>query len=95
MLAAIEAKLPSDRIDVKTPVGLRNRALIALTAFFVPAVDAMLALRGEDVDAPQRRLCVQLHEKGGKDPEIPCDHEEVEQIHLSTRARMGMLNPAR
>ncbi|MGF6874012.1 site-specific recombinase XerC [Paraburkholderia sp. MM5477-R1] len=66
VLDATEARQLLDSIDVTTPVGLRDRALIALMVFSFARVGAALAMRVDDVYVQPRRLWVRLREKGGK-----------------------------
>jgi integrase len=54
-----------DSIDVATPVGLRDRALIGLMVYSFARIGAALAMKVEDVYVQNRRLWVRLHEKGG------------------------------
>jgi integrase/recombinase XerC len=61
-------------IDVTTPAGLRDRALIGLMVYSFARIGAALAMRVEDVFVQNRRLWVRLHEKGGKRHEMPCHH---------------------
>lgn len=74
VLDAIEARRLLDSIDVTTPIGLRDRALIALMVYSFARVGAALAMRVEDVFVEQRRLWVRLREKGGKRHQMPCHH---------------------
>lgn len=74
VLSADEARLLLDSIDTSTPKGLRDRALIALMVYTFGRVGAVLAMRVEDVFMMKGRLWVRLHEKGGKDHEMPCHH---------------------
>lgn len=74
VLAPDEARTLLDRIDVTTPIGLRDRALIGLMVYSFARVGAALAMRVEDVFTQNRRLWVRLHEKGGKRHEMPCHH---------------------
>lgn len=74
VLAPEEARRLLDSIDVSTPVGLRDRALIGLMVYSFARVGAALAMRVEDVFMQNRRLWVRLHEKGGKRHEMPCHH---------------------
>jgi len=53
---ASEARQLLDSIDVTTPIGLRDRALIALMVFPFTRVGAALAMRVDDVYVQQRRL---------------------------------------
>ena len=79
-LAADEARRLLDAIDVTTPGGLRDRALIALMVYSFARVGAALAMRVEDVFVQNRRLWVRLHEKGGKRHEMPCHHNLEEYL---------------
>jgi integrase len=74
VLDATEARQLLDSIDVTTPIGLRDRALIALMVFSFARVGAALAMRVEDVYTEKKRLWVRLREKGGKQHEMPCHH---------------------
>ncbi|MET5020822.1 integrase, partial [Burkholderia pseudomallei] len=53
---ASEARLLLDSIDVSTPAGLRDRALIALMVLSFARIGAALAMRVDDVYVQQRRL---------------------------------------
>ncbi|MFX1740002.1 tyrosine-type recombinase/integrase [Paraburkholderia sp. A1RI_3L] len=81
VLDAAEARQLLDSIDVTTPVGLRDRALIALMVFSFARVGAALAMRVDDVYVQQRRLWVRLREKGGKAHAIPCHHTLEAYLH--------------
>lgn len=81
VLDASEARQLLDSIDVSTPIGLRDRALIALMVFSFARVGAALAMRVEDVYVQQRRLWVRLREKGGKAHAMPCHHTLEAYLH--------------
>jgi site-specific recombinase XerC len=81
VLEAAEARQLLDSIDVTTPVGLRDRALIALMVFSFARIGAALAMRVEDVYVAQRRLWVRLREKGGKAHAMPCHHTLEAYLH--------------
>jgi site-specific recombinase XerD len=81
VLDAAEARQLLDSIDVSTPIGLRDRALIALMVFSFARVGAALAMRVDDVYVQQRRLWVRLREKGGKAHAMPCHHTLEEYLH--------------
>jgi site-specific recombinase XerD len=74
VLAPEEARQLLDSIDATTPVGLRDRALIGLMVYSFARIGAALAMKVEDVYVQNRRLWVRLHEKGGKQHEMPCHH---------------------
>jgi site-specific recombinase XerD len=69
-----EARALLDSIDVTTPAGLRDRALIGLMVYSFARIGAAVAMRVEDVFTQKRRLWVRLREKGGKHHEMPCHH---------------------
>ena len=81
VLDAIEARQLFDSIDVTAPIGLRDRALIALMVFSFARVGAALAMRIDDVYMQQRRLWVRLRENDGKRHEMPCLHTLVAHLH--------------
>jgi site-specific recombinase XerD len=74
VLAPDEARQLLDAIDISTPIGLRDRALIGLMVYSFGRVGAALAMTVEDVFTQNRRLWVRLHEKGGKEHTMPCHH---------------------
>ncbi|WP_456293248.1 tyrosine-type recombinase/integrase [Pseudomonas sp. AK106] len=76
-----EARQLLDSIDVSTPAGLRDRALIALMVFSFARIGAALAIRVEDVYTQNRRLWVLLKEKGGKQHAMPCHHSLEAYLH--------------
>ena len=76
-----EARQLLDSIDVTTPVGLRDRALIGLMVYSFARIGAALAMKVEDVYVQNRRLWVRLHEKGGKRHEMPCHHNLETYLH--------------
>ncbi|NYH17851.1 site-specific recombinase XerC [Paraburkholderia bryophila] len=78
---ATEARQLLDSIDVTTPIGLRDRALIALMVFSFARVGAALAMRVEDVYVQHRRLWVRLRETGGKHHKMPCHHTLEAYLH--------------
>jgi site-specific recombinase XerD len=81
VLNPTEARQLLDSIDVSTPIGLRDRALIALMVFSFARVGAALATRVEDVYTQNKRLWVRLREKGGKRHEMPCHHTLEAYLH--------------
>ena len=75
-----EARRLLDAIDVTTPIGLRDRALIGLMVYSFSRIGAALAMKVDDVFVQNRRLWVRLHEKGGKRHEMPCHHNLEEYL---------------
>jgi site-specific recombinase XerD len=84
VLAAEEARALLDAIDVSTLMGLRDRALIGLMVYTFARVGAVIKMQVEDVYVQGRRTWVRLHEKGGKEHEMPCHHnlEDYLQAYL-------------
>lgn len=74
VLDPTEARQLLDAIDITTPAGLRDRALIGLMVFSFARVGAALGMKVEDVYVQNRCLWVRFHEKGGKRHEMPCHH---------------------
>ena len=69
-----EAKTLLASIDISTVVGLRDRALIALLIYSFARISAALHMNVEDYYPQGKRWWVRLHEKGGKQHEMPCHH---------------------
>lgn len=80
VLSAEETRALLDAIDTSRPVGLRDRALIALLVFTFARVGAAVTMRRQDVYTQSRRTWVRLHEKGGKRHEMPCHHNLEEYL---------------
>jgi site-specific recombinase XerC len=55
-------------------VGLRDRALIAVMVYSFARINAVLEMKVWDYFVQGRRGWVRLHEKGGKEHEVPCHH---------------------
>jgi site-specific recombinase XerD len=81
VLAPDEARALLESIDVSTPAGLRDRALIGLMVYSFARIGAALDMKVEDVFTQQRRLWVRLREKGGKGHEMPCHHSLDAWLH--------------
>lgn len=80
-LAADETRMLLDSIDTSTLIGLRDRALIGLMVYTFARVGAALGMKVDDVYVQNRRTWVRLHEKGGKQHEMPCHHNLDEYLH--------------
>ena len=81
VLSADEARALLDAIDASTIIGLRDRALIGLMVYTFARVGAAIGMRVEDVYVQARRTWVRLHEKGGKQHEMPCHHNLEAWLH--------------
>ncbi len=69
-----EARTMLDAIDTTSLPGLRDRALIALMVYTFARVGAAISMKVEDFFVQGRRGWVRLHEKGGKEHEMPTHH---------------------
>lgn len=80
VLTAQEARQLIDSIDVSTEVGLRDRALIGVMVYSFARVSAVVGMRVGDFYRIGSRHRLRLHEKGGKDHEVPAHHKVVEYL---------------
>jgi site-specific recombinase XerD len=55
-------------------IGLRDRALIGVMVYTFARINAVLKMKVSDYFIQGRRGWVRLHEKGGKEHEVPCHH---------------------
>lgn len=74
VLQADEARTLLDAINASTLIGLRDRALIGTMVYTFARVNAVLDMKVKDYFIQGRRGWVRLHEKGGKEHEVPCHH---------------------
>jgi site-specific recombinase XerD len=80
VLSPTEARAILDAIDLSTPAGLRDRALIGLMTYSFARIGAATAMLVKDVFVQNRRLWIRLHEKGGKEASLPCHHNLEEYL---------------
>jgi integrase/recombinase XerD len=74
VLAADEARALLDSIPTDSLMGLRDRALIGVMVYSFARVNAVIGMKVKDYFSQGRRGWVRLHEKGGKEHEVPCHH---------------------
>jgi len=74
VLNADEARALLDAIPTNTLIGLRDRALIGVMVYTFARVNAVISMKVKDYFIQGRRGWVRLHEKGGKEHEVPCHH---------------------
>ena len=79
VLDASEARALLDAIPTDTLTGLRDRALIGVMVYTFARVNAVIQMKVKDYFTQGRRGWVRLHEKGGKEHEVPC-HHTLEQL---------------
>lgn len=91
VLDASEARQLLDSIDVSTPGGLRDRALIAVMLFSFARVGAVVGMNVEDYYPQGKRYWFRLNEKGGKRHEVPAHHkaEQYMDDYLAVARIMG------
>lgn len=63
-----------ESIDTSKPVGLRDRALIAIMAYDFARIGAVVAMNVEDYHQQGKKWWFRFHEKGGKRHELPAHH---------------------
>lgn len=81
ILDPTEARQILDAIDISTPIGLRDRALIGLMVYGFARMGTAGGMKVEDVFTQNRRLRLRLHEKGGKVHEMPRHHNLETYLH--------------
>ena len=70
-----KTRLPDGAVSEQAEVvGLRDRALIGVMVYTFARVNAVLRMKVKDYFVQGRRGWVRLHEKGGKEHEVPCHH---------------------
>jgi integrase/recombinase XerD len=74
VLKADQARALLDSIKTDSIIGLRDRAIIGLMCYTFARVSAMVNMHVEDYYENGKRWWVRLHEKGGKQHEVPCHH---------------------
>ncbi|MCB8883969.1 tyrosine-type recombinase/integrase [Acidisoma cellulosilytica] len=74
VLQTDEARALLDAIDATTLTGLRDRAFVGVMVYTFARVNAVLDMQVKDYFIQGRRGWVRLHEKGGKEHEVPCHH---------------------
>src|SRR5271170_3338636 len=74
VLAVDEARALLDAIPTGPLIGLRDRALIGVMVYTFARVNAVIGMKVRDYFTQGRRGWVRLHEKGGKEHEVPCHH---------------------
>jgi site-specific recombinase XerD len=93
VLDASEARTLLDAIPTDTLTGLRDRALIGVMVYTFARVNAVIEMKVRDYYTQGRRRWVRLHEKGGKEHEVPC-HHSLDQILDDYLAAAGIAGDA-
>lgn len=95
VLAADEARILLNSIDTRSVVGLRDRALIALMACTFARIGAAVGMRVEDYYIQGRRGWVRLYEKGGKQHDVPANHNLDEYLEAYIKGAGVGFDPKR
>ena len=74
-------------------VGLRDRALIGVMVYTFARVNAVIGMKVKDYYTQGRRGWVRLHEKGGKEHDVPC-HHSLEKLLDEYLAAAGIAGDA-
>jgi integrase len=74
ILSPEEARALFESIPTDSLVGLRDRALICVLIYSFARISAALSMRVEDYFPQGKRWWLRLHEKGGKNHEMPVHH---------------------
>ena len=75
-----EAKVLLSSIEITNLIGQRDRALIGMLLYTFARIDAATGMRVEDYYPVGKRWWVRLHEKGGKEHEMPAHHSLQEWL---------------
>jgi integrase len=71
----------TEAADQPDLLGLRDRALIAMMVFSFARIGAVIQMKVGDYFVQGRRRWVRLHEKGGKEHDVPCHHRLDQCLH--------------
>jgi site-specific recombinase XerD len=98
VLTAEEARALLDSIPVRKPskegadagqpdlLGLRDRALVGIMVYSFARIGAVIQMKVADYFVQGRRRWVRLHEKGGKEKELPVHHKLEELLDQYLKA---------
>ena len=79
-------RISCSRASPDSLVGLRDRALIGVMVYGFARIGAALAMRVEDYFPQGKRWWLRLHEKGGKNHEMPVHHSLEAYLDAYVRA---------
>ena len=94
MVRKMGAKEGAAETEGPALVGLRDRALIGVMVYTFARVNTVLEMKVRDYFVLGRRGPVRLHEKGGKEHEVPC-HHNLEQHFDEYNAAAGIAGDPR
>jgi integrase len=76
-----KATSDTETADLPDLVGLRDRALVAIMVYSFARIGAVIQMKVRDYFVQGRRRWVRLHEKGGKEHDVPCHHNLDQYLH--------------
>lgn len=84
VLDAASTRLLLDSIETDRDIGRRDRALIGTMVYSFARIGAVIQMRVGDYFLNGHRAWVRLHEKGGKDHEMPVHHalQDLLEVYL-------------
>lgn len=80
VLTADQARMLLESIQADQLIGLRDRALIATMIYSFARISAVVNMKVDDYLQVGKRHSLRLHEKGGKEHEVPAHHKVVEYL---------------
>lgn len=80
VLTGDEARTLFASIDVSKPAGLRDRALLGVMVYSFARISAALSMDVGDYFQVGRKMILQLHEKGGREHQMPAHHTLIEYM---------------
>ena len=86
VLTAEECRGLLDSIDSSTVVGLRDRALIGVMTYSFARVGAVVKMNVRDYYCQGKRAWFRLHEKGGKEHQVPAHHRAIAYVEAYLEA---------
>jgi integrase/recombinase XerD len=91
VLSAEEARQLFEAINTDELIGLRDRAFIGVMVYSFARVGAVLSMKVEEYYSLGKRSFLRLHEKGGKEHQVPA-HHKVEEYLDAYLEKAGILN---
>lgn len=79
-LSPADCRRLMDAPDVRTPVGLRDRAIFAVLAYSACRVGELVRLKVSDFKTSGEHRVLTIHGKGGKERTVPLHVEAVERL---------------
>lgn len=93
VLTGEEARVLFASIGTNKPAGLRDRALLGVMVYSFARIGAALAMDLGDYFQVGRKMMLQLHEKGGREHQMPAHHTLIEYLDAYLQVRGGAAGP--